>query len=118
MPDFKNYYAVKACPNPEILRIMREEGFGADCSSLPEMVLAQQVGITGEDIMFTSNDTPDDEFKAAYDMGAVINLDDITHIDALVRSSGSPTSSHSGTTRVPTGPETQSSATRWKRNMG
>lgn len=90
VPDFKNYYAVKACPNPEILRIMREEGFGADCSSLPEMVLAQQVGITGEDIMFTSNDTPDDEFKAAYDMGAVINLDDITHIDALVRSSGFP----------------------------
>ncbi|NLA92874.1 MAG: diaminopimelate decarboxylase, partial [Spirochaetales bacterium] len=79
---FKNYFAVKACPNPSILKILREEGFGADCSSLPELLMAQQVGFKGEEIMFTSNDTPPEEFKAAYEMGAVINLDDITHIDA------------------------------------
>ena len=90
VPGFKNYFAVKACPNPAILRIMKEEGFGADCSSLPELMLSQQVGITGEDIMFTSNDTPDEEFKAASDLKAVINLDDITHIDTLQRAAGIP----------------------------
>lgn len=90
VPGFKNYYAVKACPNPAILRIMKEEGFGADCSSLPELVLAKDAGMDGEELMFTSNDTPDEEFKAAFDMGAVINLDDITHIDALTRSAGFP----------------------------
>ena len=90
VPGFKNYFAVKACPNPSILKIMKEEGFGSDCSSLPELVLSQQAGIVGEDIMFTSNDTPDEEFAAASDMGAVINLDDITHIDSLVRSAKMP----------------------------
>lgn len=90
VPGFKNYYAVKACPNPAILQIMKEEGFGADCSSLPELILSQQAGISGEDIMFTSNDTPEEEFKAAYDMKAVINLDDITHIDTLERAAGMP----------------------------
>jgi len=90
VPDFKNYYAVKACPNPHVLSIMKEEGFGADCSSLPELELARSVGIVGEDIMFTSNDTPDEEFKAAYDLEAVINLDDVTHIDALLRSARMP----------------------------
>ena len=90
VPGFKNYYAVKACPNPAILRIMKEEGFGADCSSFPELVLASEAGMKGEELMFTSNDTPDEEFKAAFDMGAVINLDDVTHIDALVRSAGFP----------------------------
>lgn len=90
VPGFKNYYAVKACPNPAILKIMQEEGFGADCSSLPELVLANQVGMEGEDLMFTSNDTPDEEFKAAYDMNAVINLDDITHIDTLKRAARMP----------------------------
>lgn len=87
---FKNYFAVKACPNPAILRILSEEGFGADCSSLPELILSEQCGITGEDIMFTSNDTPPEEFREAYRLGAVINLDDITHIDALEQSAGIP----------------------------
>ncbi|MDD4219534.1 MAG: diaminopimelate decarboxylase [Sphaerochaetaceae bacterium] len=87
---FKNYFAIKACPNPEIVKILKEEGFGADCSSLPELILAQQAGLSGEEIMFTSNDTPDEEFEAAYAMGAVINLDDITHIESLNRVTGIP----------------------------
>lgn len=90
VPGFKNYFAVKACPNPAILQILREEGFGADCSSLPELLLSQQAGITGEDVMFTSNDTPPEEFKAAFDMGAVINLDDITHIETLQEAAAIP----------------------------
>ncbi len=87
---FKNYFAIKACPNPAIVKILKEEGFGADCSSLPELVLAQQAGLTGENVMFTSNDTPDEEFKAAFAMDAVINLDDITHIENLNRVAGMP----------------------------
>jgi diaminopimelate decarboxylase len=90
VPGFKNYYAVKACPNPEILKILKEEGFGADCSSLPELILSQKAGINGEDIMFTSNDTPAEEFKKAYEMKAVINLDDITHIETLQKAAGIP----------------------------
>ncbi|MFA7672075.1 MAG: diaminopimelate decarboxylase, partial [Sphaerochaetaceae bacterium] len=81
--NFKNYFAVKALPNPSILKIMKEEGFGADCSSLAELIMAKEVGLKGEDVMFTSNDTPTEEFKYAYDMGAIINLDDITHIEVL-----------------------------------
>jgi diaminopimelate decarboxylase len=81
---------VKACPNPEILKILKEEGFGADCSSLPELILSQKAGINGEDIMFTSNDTPPEEFKKAYEMKAVINLDDITHIETLQKAAGIP----------------------------
>ena len=87
---FKNYFAVKACPNPAILRMLREEGFGADCSSEPELVLAAQAGIVGEGIMFTSNDTPDEEFATACRYGAVVNLDDITHIDVLDKIAGMP----------------------------
>ncbi|MDD3671452.1 MAG: diaminopimelate decarboxylase, partial [Sphaerochaetaceae bacterium] len=83
VPAFKNYFAVKACPNPTILKIMLEEGFGADCSSLAELELARRCGFKGEQIMFTSNDTPDEEFSLAYAMGAVINLDDITHLDCI-----------------------------------
>jgi diaminopimelate decarboxylase len=90
VPGFKNYYAVKACPNPAILKIMKEEGFGADCSSYPELLLAENAGITGEDIMFTSNDTPKSEFIAAKRLNAVINLDDITHIETLYKSAGMP----------------------------
>jgi diaminopimelate decarboxylase len=82
-PGFCNYYAVKACPNPTILSILGSEGFGTDCSSLPEMLLSKASGITGERIMFTSNDTPDEEFVEAFEQGAIINLDDITHIEAL-----------------------------------
>jgi len=80
---FKNYFAVKACPNPSIVNILREEGMGADCSSLPELIIANKVGINGENIMFTSNDTPTSEFVKASEFGAIINLDDITHISFL-----------------------------------
>ena len=78
---YMNYYAVKACPNTRILDIMREEGCGADCSSLPELLMSDAVGITGTQIMFTSNETPAQEFSAAARLGAIINFDDITHID-------------------------------------
>jgi len=88
--NFKNYYAVKACPNPAILKIMREEGFGADCSSYPELLLAEKAGIIGENVMFTSNDTQGYEFAAAKRLNAVINLDDITHIETLHKSAGMP----------------------------
>lgn len=87
---FKNFFAVKALPNPYILRVLKEEGMGADCSSLPELLLADAVGIQGEDIMFTSNDTPAEEFVEAKKLGAVINLDDITHIDFLEKAAGIP----------------------------
>jgi len=90
IPGFKNYFAVKACPNPEIIKILKEEGFGADCSSLPELLMAEGVGITGEDIMITSNDTPASEFVEAVKLGAVINLDDIQHIKLLEDSAGIP----------------------------
>ena len=89
-PHFKEYFAVKATPNPVILKILREEGFGADCSSLPELVLAEMAGISGEDIMFTSNDTPASEFQKAREMGAIINLDDISHIAFLEQHAGLP----------------------------
>jgi len=85
---FREYFAVKALPNPTILEIFAKLGFGADCSSLPELMLASRAGIKGEMIMFTSNDTPAEEFKHAYEMGAIINLDDITHIDFLEKSVG------------------------------
>jgi diaminopimelate decarboxylase len=87
---FTNYFAVKALPNPYILAILKAEGFGADCSSRPELLLAERVGITGEHIMFTSNDTPADEFREARRLGAVINLDDISHIDSLEQACGIP----------------------------
>lgn len=82
-PQFRNFYAVKAAPTPALLRILAEEGFGADCSSLAELELSARVGITSENIMFTSNDTPPEEFQRAAELGAVINLDDITHLAAL-----------------------------------
>ena len=78
--DFKEYFAVKANSNPFILKLLKAEGFGADCSSLAELALAQECGILGEDIMFSSNDTPVNEFKKAKELGAIINFDDITHI--------------------------------------
>jgi diaminopimelate decarboxylase len=89
-PNFKNYFAVKALPNPHILKILKEEGMGADCSSLPELILADKTGITGEDIMFTSNDTPANEFVKARELGGIINLDDISHIDFLEKAAGIP----------------------------
>ena len=87
---FKNFFAVKALPNPYILLVLKEEGMGADCSSLPELLLADAAGITGEEIMFTSNDTPGEEFVHAKKLGAIINLDDITHIDFLEKEAGIP----------------------------
>lgn len=87
---FTNYFAVKALPNPTILQIIREEGFGADCSSLPELVLAQRAGWTGEEIMFTSNETPAGEYRQARELGAIINLDDISHLEYLERHAGLP----------------------------
>jgi diaminopimelate decarboxylase len=85
---FKNFFAVKACPNPTLISILKEEGMGADCSSLPELLIAEKVGLKGEEIMFTSNNTPANEFVKAFEMGAIINLDDITHIDFLQESLG------------------------------
>ncbi|AEJ60304.1 Orn/DAP/Arg decarboxylase 2 [Spirochaeta thermophila DSM 6578] len=87
---FKNFFAVKALPNPYILKILKEEGMGADCSSLPELVLAEKVGLSGEEIMFTSNNTPYWEYQKAWDLGARINLDDITHISYLEAHVGIP----------------------------
>ena len=88
--DFKEYFAVKALPNPSILQIVKEEGCGTDCSSLTELLLSERIGITGENIMFSSNDTPAEEFKKARALGAVINLDDIRHIEYLERHAGLP----------------------------
>lgn len=90
VPNFKNYFAVKACPNPYILKILKSEGMGTDCSSMPELIMAEKVGIKGENIMFSSNDTPAREFQKAKDLGAIINLDDITHIEMLEKSVGIP----------------------------
>ncbi|GBF34468.1 diaminopimelate decarboxylase [Desulfocucumis palustris] len=88
--EFKEFFAVKATPNPYILKILKEEGFGADCSSLPELLLAERAGIYGEEIMFSSNDTPAGEFIKARELGAIINLDDISHIEYLERHAGIP----------------------------
>lgn len=85
---FKEYFAVKALPNPEILKVLSGLGIGADCSSIAELYLSEMAGIKGEDIMFTSNDTPAVEYKKAVEMGAVINLDDITHIEYLEKAVG------------------------------
>jgi len=82
-PGFKEYFAVKATPNPAILTILKEEGCGVDCSSLTELMLSEKCGFQGGDIMFSSNDTPAEEFILASKLGATINLDDITHIDFL-----------------------------------
>lgn len=81
---FREYFAVKATPNPSIMRILHEEGCGMDCSSLTELMLCKKIGMTGEDIMFSSNATPQEEFSLAKQMDAIINLDDITHIDCLL----------------------------------
>jgi diaminopimelate decarboxylase len=85
---FKEFFAVKATPNPFILKILKEEGFGTDCSSLSELNLSEKVGITGEEIMFSSNDTPAKEFVSAKELGATINLDDISHISFLEKECG------------------------------
>jgi diaminopimelate decarboxylase len=89
-PGFREYFAVKALPNPYILKLLKEEGFGADCSSLPELLLAERVGLPGEKIMFTSNDTPAREYVKARELGAIVNLDDISHIPFLAEHAGMP----------------------------
>ncbi|MDR3138416.1 MAG: diaminopimelate decarboxylase [Treponema sp.] len=89
-PAFKKYFAVKALPNPFILKILAREGFGADCSSYPELILADMAGMKGEDVMFTSNETPLREYEAARDLGVIINLDDFTHIDFIEKHIGIP----------------------------
>ena len=94
MPAFKNYFAVKALPNPFILKVLKATGMGADCSSLAELILAEKAGITGENIMFSSNNTPANEFVAARKLEAIINLDDISHIDFLEKSAGLPGEKH------------------------
>ena len=90
VPGFKEFFAIKALPNPFILKILKKEGFGMDCSSLPELILAEKVGLIGEDIMFSSNDTPFEEFIKAREIGAYINLDDISHVDYLEKYAGLP----------------------------
>ena len=87
-PGFVNYFAVKALPNVNIIRLLAQCGFGADCSSLPELYIAREAGIPGDRIMFSSNDTPDEEFKEAFRLGAIINLDDIKYIDDVIRVCG------------------------------
>ena len=87
---FKEYFAVKATPNPFILKILKSEGCGTDCSSLPELLLSEKAGIVGTDIMFTSNDTPANEFVKARELNAMINLDDISHIPFLEKNGGIP----------------------------
>ncbi|MEN7972200.1 MAG: diaminopimelate decarboxylase [Verrucomicrobiota bacterium] len=89
-PGFKEYFAVKAAPNPYLMKVLKSEGFGSDCSSYPELLLSESVGVTGEDIIFTSNDTPAYEYKKAAELGAIINLDDISHIAYLEEHVGLP----------------------------
>jgi diaminopimelate decarboxylase len=89
-PGFKEYFAVKAAPNPYLMKILKSEGFGADCSSYGELILSERVGVVGEDIIFTSNDTPAYEYAKAKELGAIINLDDISHIEYLEDEVGLP----------------------------
>ena len=88
--DYREYYAIKACPNPFILDILKEEGCGVDCASLAELKLAEACGFRGEQIMFSSNETPAGEYAEARRLGAIINLDDITHIPFLQAHGGIP----------------------------
>ncbi|MGN0378616.1 MAG: diaminopimelate decarboxylase [Butyrivibrio sp.] len=87
---FKEYFAVKATPNPFLINILREYGCGVDCSSMTELMLSSAIGCKGEDIMFSSNDTPPEEFEYASKIGATINLDDFTHIEILDKLVGIP----------------------------
>lgn len=85
---YKEFFAVKATPNPFLINILREYGCGCDCSSKTELMLSKAIGAVGEDIMFSSNDTPLEEFKYCNDLGGIINLDDITHIEAVEKACG------------------------------
>ena len=85
---FREFFAVKATPTPRILKILGEEGCGMDCSSLTELMMAQRCGFSGDQIMFSANDTPAEEFRLAARLGAIINLDDLTHVDFLYKTLG------------------------------
>ena len=85
---YKEYFAVKATPTPALLKILREEGCGVDCSSLTELMMSERCGFSGDEIMFSSNDTPPEDFQLADKLNAIINLDDITHIDFLEKTIG------------------------------
>lgn len=87
---FKEYFAVKATPNPALIRILKEEGCGVDCSSYTELMMAERLGFRGDEIMFSSNETPEEEYIYARKLGAIINLDDITHIYFLEKTAGIP----------------------------
>ena len=89
-PSFREHFAVKALPNPRIVQLLHEEGAGTDCSSIAELIISEAAGVTGEEIMLTSNDTPYDEFQKAIKLGAIINLDDISHLDYMVQHAGLP----------------------------
>ena len=90
LEGFKQFFAVKATPNPYILEILKQEGMGVDCSSYAELEMVERIGITGEEVMFSSNDTPAEDFIKAKQIGAIINLDDISHIDFLEKAAGIP----------------------------
>lgn len=87
-PGFREYFAVKATPTPAILKILHQEGCGCDCSSLAELLMADRCGVQGGEIMFSANNTPAEEYQLADRLGAIINLDDITHVDFLEQSIG------------------------------
>ena len=89
---FKEYFAVKATPNPYILKILHEEGCGCDCATYTELLLAEAVGVTGHDVMFSSNVTPELDMRKAFEMDAYINLDDSTHVEFLDHITGAPSS--------------------------
>ena len=93
---FREYFAVKAAPNPHLMKLLKEFDFGSDCSSMAELELAAKVGNVGEAIMFTSNDTPAAEFRRAWELGAIINLDDITHWDSVLEAVGGTDGSSDG----------------------
>ena len=87
-PGFREYFAVKATPTPAIMKVLQEEGCGCDCSSLTELMMAERIGCVGEHIVFSSNETPAEDYRLAAKLGAVINLDDLTHVDFLERAIG------------------------------
>lgn len=90
VPGFKNYFAVKALPNPEILKVLIDEGMGADCSSLAELAIAEMCGLNGTEIMFSSNDTTMEEFAYASQLNAIINFDDVSLVDGYLERFGAP----------------------------
>ncbi|MDD3796547.1 MAG: diaminopimelate decarboxylase, partial [Lachnospiraceae bacterium] len=85
---YQEFFAIKATPNPFLINILRDYGCGCDCSSMTELMLSEAIGVKGHDIMFSSNDTPAEEFEKAAELGAIINLDDITHITIVEQTLG------------------------------